>query len=103
MDYQENNDCCSDCCQCKKIFMLLVLIILAFIAGIMVGHCNSVPYAYMVGPDTYSFAKGSSMKNVSNFHRGQMQNHSQPMMQNGAQALPNAQMGGFVLEVNQGN
>ncbi|MBR5599233.1 MAG: hypothetical protein IKW39_04255, partial [Alphaproteobacteria bacterium] len=47
MDNTPNNhNCCNiECYQCKKIFMALVLLILTFMAGIMVGNCSRCHYS----------------------------------------------------------
>ena len=49
MEHSNNmTECNCECCHCKKIFMLVVLLILSFMAGIMVGSCskNYHPHIY---------------------------------------------------------
>ena len=100
-DYEYNNMSCGcECCHCKKIFMMLVLLILAFIAGIMVGNCSSCRYA-----DTYygpmNYADRGAMNNPKKFHRGMQQiNPNMPSRRvNRPYAAPQA--GGFVMEVDE--
>lgn len=90
---QSESDYYCECCHCKKIFMLLVLLFLAFIAGIMVGNCQST-YVY---PDMYSYQTTSqpTQIKIKKFHRGASQNQTQTNNMN--QAVPNAQLGGFIV------
>ena len=64
MVYNENNKdnihCDYECCQCKKIFMILVILILTFMAGIMVGNCGRCRYS-----DTF-YNKHHQLKNHHN-------------------------------------
>jgi len=85
----ENKECeheSCECCHCKKIFMLLVLMILSFIAGIMVGNC-STKYPY----DFYHY----NHHFVHNPHPIPKSNAAQ---QN-AQPSSSAEAEGFVIEV----
>lgn len=94
--HEENHSCCCDCCHCKKIFMAMVVIILAFIAGIMVGNCRQQYYIDM--PYTAN----------PHFVQHKMQKHTQNMPANPTQLSPataetNAQLGGYIIEVEQAN
>lgn len=94
---KDNNNQCyhTDCCQCKKLFMTLVVLILTFMAGIMVGNCGKCRYS-----DYYynnqSFAKHHHSK-PKKMHRGM--HHIQP--HTATQAPQNNQTGGFVIEIDQ--
>jgi len=90
---ENENGCYCECCHCKKIFMLLVLLMLAFITGIMVGNCQST-YVY---PDIYSYQATTqpTQIKIKKFHRGTSQNNSTTNTTN--QAVPNAQLGGFIV------
>lgn len=90
---ENESGCYCECCHCKKIFMLLVLLMLAFITGIMVGNCQST-YIY---PDIYSYQSASqpTQIKIKKFHRGASQNNSTTNTTN--QAVPNAQLGGFIV------
>lgn len=98
-DYN-NGNCGCECCHCKKIFMMLVLLILAFIAGIMVGNCSSCRYA-----DNYydgmNYAQRDTLNAQRKFHRGMQQiNPNTPARRvNRPYAAPQA--GGFVMEVDE--
>lgn len=94
MESKENDSsCCCECCHCKKIFMFLVLLFLAFIAGIMVGNCQST-YVY---PDAYSYQATSypTQIKIKKFHRGASEKRAESNNMN--QPVPNAQLGGFVV------
>jgi len=90
---KNENSCCCDCCHAKKIFMLLALLFLAFIAGIMVGNCQST-YVY---PDMYTYqaAPQPTQIKIKKFHRGASKNQSETNNMN--QTVPNAQLGGFIV------
>lgn len=86
---EKGQDCYCECCHCKKIFMLAVLLILSFIAGIMVGCCGqghhiNTPYYIQQMPKQPHTAK---------FQRG-----AHPMTDNTA-----SQTGGFVFEIESAN
>jgi len=90
---QNETGCCCECCHCKKIFMFLVLLFFAFIAGIMVGNCQST-YIY---PDMYGYEtipQPTQIK-IKKFHRGASKNQSETNNMN--QSVPNAQLGGFIV------
>jgi hypothetical protein len=82
--------------------MLLVLIILAFIAGIMTGSCqsnyNQMPYyAPQFIPVQAHHIKAQKL------HRGATQTTPQQNSQTNPQAQPQGQISGLILEVDQGN
>ena len=101
MVYNENNKdnihCDYECCQCKKIFMILVILILTFMAGIMVGNCGRCRYS-----DTF-YNKHHQLKNHNNkkFHRGMHKLPEQAPNEN--TSYPNNQTGGFLIEIDQTN
>lgn len=96
MEHRENQtECCCECCHCKKIFMMLVLLILSFIAGIMVGHCQSQYPMYMHHYTPYIQSGHMKAKNTNS----QTQQQNSP---NKPDQVPNAQIGGFIMEVEQG-
>lgn len=93
--------CYCECCHCKKIFMLLVLLILAFIAGIMVGNCRSTYPSYM-HYYTPQMMPAHIIK-AKQLHRGALQKKTKPDNANAA-ATPNepaAQIGGYIIEIDQ--
>lgn len=107
-------DC--ECCHCKKIFMLLVLLILVFMAGIMVGNCGRCRYAdnyynkhYGYNFNNPQFAKQNPQIPSKKFHRGMQQVAPVPAAptqdprnyQPQPQPFPNGQLGGFIIEVDQ--
>ena len=94
MDTRENENNCCECCHCKKIFMLFVLLILSFIAGIMVGNCQNYDPSYI-----YYYSTPAHI-NARNLHRGM---HQIPNKNNSTQPDSNAQVGGFVMEVESQN
>lgn len=88
---EKGQDYYCECCHCKKIFMFLVLLILSFIAGIMVGCCNRNYYSHippynqqMIPPQTHP----------AKFHRGAQPSKTE---------TPASQNGGFVFEVESAN
>jgi len=96
-NHEEHQSCCCDCCHCKKIFMAMVIIILAFIAGIMVGNCRQQYYIDM----PYLAAPHLAKHNMSQ-HKGNTSN--QPATAPAASdAGTNAQLGGYIIEVEQAN
>lgn len=96
--HEENSSCNCECCHCKKIFMAAVIVILAFIAGIMVGNCRQQYYTatpYQINPH---FVKHRM------HHRGNPQSTNSPApSQMPAQSDANAQFGGYIIEVEQAN
>lgn len=96
----EPSDYC-ECCHCKKIFMFLVLLLLSFIAGIMVGNCQSTTYSYIPPYYMQNAAMHSSSMKQKKYHRGLQQIEHQN--NSNKQQQPNAQMGGFIVEVEQGD
>lgn len=89
-----------ECCHCKKIFMFLVLLLLAFIAGIMVGHCQSMPYGYHQ-PHHAQFIPIHKKQQIKpkKIHHHLQQMNSQPSLNEDEQPEQNSQMGGFVVEI----
>ena len=105
MVYNENNkdntQCEYECCQCKKIFMILVILILTFMAGIMVGNCGRCRYS---DSQYYNRTHNNINKHQTiqkKFHRG-MHETPQPLP-NTNQTYPNDQVGGFLIEIDQTN
>lgn len=101
-DYRNDYGCAHDCecCHCKKIFMMLVLLILVFMAGIMVGNCGRCRYA-----DNYyanSWMHKHKHDKAKKFHRG-MHELNPNMVKNNNQSVPVEQTGGFVVEIDQAN
>ena len=96
MESRETETCCCDCCHCKKVFMLIVLILLSFIAGIMVGNCQSqYPYGMYYAPQIIpSHAK------IKKLHRGALQK-STNADSSSAEQQSNAQIGGYIIEIDQ--
>ena len=93
---EEPQSCCCECCHCKKIFMAMVVILLAFIAGIMVGNCRQQSFAnkpYQITPHIVQHKI---------YHRGKKQssNTAQP---NPTSAATDTELGGYVIEVEQAN
>ena len=87
--------CYCECCHCKKVFMLLVLLILAFIAGIMVGHCQTSYPPYMM--HHYAPQMVKPHLKAKKIHRGI--HTTAPNAPANAQTSPDDQIGGFIIEV----
>lgn len=89
---QETHDC--ECYQCKKIFMALVILILTFMAGIMVGNCGRCHYS-----DNYykNYFQDHNKSKVKKLHKGmhQIPTPTQNII------IPDNQAGGFVIEVDE--
>jgi len=104
VEREDNENCCNcECCHCKKIFMLLVLLFLAFISGIMVGNCQQ---KYDTGLYYYTMQPSQQNQKTSRgrrFHRGAQPSNTGYNSNSNNQAVPNAQMGGFIIEVDQAN
>lgn len=94
--------------------MLLVLLILVFMAGIMVGNCGRCRYAdnYFNNRAGYDyvnpqFARQNPQAAPKKFHRGMQQVAPTPATPDQAprnyqpQPFPNGQLGGFIIEVDQ--
>jgi len=98
---EDETDCCCECCHCKKVFMLLVLLILAFIAGIMVGNCRSTYPAYMEHYTPHVIP--AHIIKAKQLHRGALQKKAMPdnSPANAAQNEPSAQVGGYIIEIDQ--
>lgn len=90
-----------ECCHCKKIFMMLVLLILTFMAGIMVGNCTSRPYmtSYPYGP--HLVKQYEHMKHKK-FHKGMHEVAPNTAQQN-TPDMPNQAVEGYIVEINQTN
>lgn len=102
MEQKEDEiDCCCECCHCKKVFMLLVLIILAFIAGIMVGNCRTSYPTYMEHYTPHIMP--AHIIKAKQMHRGALQKKAKPDDTNptAAQNEPSAQIGGYIIEIDQ--
>jgi hypothetical protein len=84
--------CDCECCQCKKIFMMLVVLILVFMAGIMVGNCGRCHYSEH---NAYNpqIAAQKPLPKPKKFHRGM-----QPLPATAPQNEPES-YGGFIVEV----
>lgn len=95
-----NGHCSCECCHCKKIFMMLVLLILVFIAGIMVGNCGRCRYA-----DNYydgrTYAQQDTLNTQRKFHRGMQQINPNTPSRRANRAYPAPQAGGFIMEVDE--
>lgn len=91
-------DC--QCCHCKKIFMLLVLIILTFMAGIMVGNCGRCHYSDMYYQNHTQKPPYPHIK--KKLHRGlhPIPNTNTPAQTN---TSPLDTTGGFIIEIDQSN
>ncbi len=87
----------TDCCQCKKLFMVLVVLILTFMAGIMVGNCGRCRYSdyYYNNPN---FTKQHHIK-PHKMHRGM--HHIKTNQQ--TNTPQNNQLEGFIIEIDQNN
>ena len=85
----------------KKIFMMLVLLILTFMAGIMVGNCTSRPYmtSYPYGP--HLVKQYEHMKHKK-FHKGMHEVAPNTAQQN-TPDMPNQAVEGYIVEINQTN
>lgn len=83
--------CYCECCHCKKIFMLLVLLILAFIAGIMTGHCQSSYPSYM---HYYT-------PQIIPAHTKATKLHHKTKAKPAPATMPDAQIGGYIIEVDE--
>lgn len=88
---EKGQDYHCECCHCKKIFMLLVLLLLSFIAGIMVGNCNS---NYSNRRPDYSQQLSSPPAHSAKFHRGAKSTDT---------GTSTPQTGGFVFEIESSN
>lgn len=100
-NHEEQQACCCECCHCKKIFMAMVIIILAFITGIMVGSCRQqyvIDMPYYANPH---FVQHKMMKHPQSM---QKQPSTNPTTQpSPASTDANAQFGGYIIEVEQAN
>ena len=92
-------DC--ECCHCKKIFMMLVLLILTFMAGIMVGNCTNRYYidSYPYGP--YLAKQYKHMKHKK-FHKG-MHEITPNTAQQQTPDMQGQAIEGYIVEINQAN
>ena len=95
-----NGNCGCECCHCKKIFMMLVLLILAFIAGIMVGNCSRCRYADNYY-DTMNYAQRDTLNPQRKFHRGMQQIAPNAQARRANRPYVAPQAGGFVMEVDE--
>ena len=92
-------DC--ECCHCKKIFMMLVLLILTFMAGIMVGNCTNRYYidSYPYGPYMAKQYKHMKQKKL---HKG-MHEINPNTAQQTTPDMQNQAVEGYIIEINQAN
>lgn len=98
-EYYNNGRYECECCHCKKIFMFLVLLILVFIAGIMVGNCGRCRYADNFYYGQQQYARNNSMASKK-YHRGMQEVAPAPTTTRGVnRAYPSNQMGGFIVEI----
>ncbi len=105
IEVKEYNNCCCECCHCKRIFMHAVIILLVFIAGIMVGNCRPCYY-----PSNYYDAmqpqKHHNQAKQHKMHRGMHQikpTPAQPISSNTPQQIMSpTQSGDFIIEVDPG-
>lgn len=93
-------ECCCECCHCKKIFMAMVVIILVFIAGIMVGNCGSYRYANAYYADFYDIEEPNTYNSTVKVSKNRGP-HKVKKFHRGAQEMPPSaphirQTGGFV-------
>ena len=101
-DYNSNNnDIYCECCHCKKIFMMLVLLILVFMAGIMVGNCGRCHYS----DNYYDYESKIYHKHhkKNKLHRGMHQIPTSPNDNMVNQTTPVQEVGGFIVEIEQSN
>lgn len=98
----QSHCCCScGCCHCKRIFMLVIVLLLAFMAGIMVGSCRPCHYPN----NYYSTAHASKHFNKikkHKLHRGMHQVESTtnaPQQPNDAEMNTTPQIEGYIIEV----
>lgn len=103
IDY--NKDCLNghygcECCHCKKIFMMLVLLLLTFIAGIMVGSCGRRHYIddYY---NTLSYANRGTYTSPRRLPRGMQPVSPSITARRANKAYSAPQAGGFVMEVDE--
>ena len=61
-----------ECCYCKKIFMGLVILILTFMAGIMVGNCGRCHYSDNYYQNHYHHKKNKPQKNKPQKTKGEV-------------------------------
>lgn len=95
-DENESNYYC-ECCHCKKVFMLLVVLILAFMAGIMVGCCKSQTYPAEIYHYNHAMSPAHQPIPGKKFHRGaqQIPANGNPTAPGAANGVP---LGGFIIE-----
>ncbi len=97
---KDNIHCEYECCQCKKIFMILVILLLTFMAGIMVGNCGRCRYSDAFYNKHYKLNHKSHKK----FHRGMHKIPNQDPLSNQEPTFyPNNEAGGFLIEIDQTN
>lgn len=92
--------CGCECCHCKKIFMAMVVLILVFIAGIMVGNCGSYRYADAYYADFYDIEEPNTYNSTVQVSKNRRP-HKVKKFHRGAQEIPSPapsiqQTGGFV-------
>ena len=98
---EHSNICCYECCHCKKMFMLIVILLLAFIAGIMVGNCR--PY-YTTGNYYYAMHPQKRLNKIKKhkLHRGMHEvapTQSQTPQPQPTSSTPDTPLNGFIIEV----
>lgn len=100
-EYYNNGHYECECCHCKKIFMFLVLLILVFIAGIMVGNCGRCRYADNFYYGQQQYARNNNLA-AKKYHRGMQEVAPAPTAtRNVNRTYPNNQMGGFIVEIDE--
>ncbi len=91
------NNCCNlECCMCKKIFMALVILILTFMAGIMVGNSGRCHYSDHYYQKQKHYSNSHSQK-PKKFHKGM---HQIPTSKQSPSSSPLSQ-GGFIIEIDE--
>lgn len=90
-----------ECCHCKKIFMMLVLLILTFMAGIMVGNCTNRYYIDSYPYGQYLAKQYKHMKHKK-FHKG-MHEITPNATQQTTPDMQNQAVEGYIIEINQAN
>ena len=103
---QNTHACCCRCCHCKKIFMLIVILLLCFMAGIMVGRCNGCCYTHAYMHKTYKNVPAHHQIKKQKLQRGMHQIQPEtglaPVQPAPLPPYPDGAAGGFMIEVAPG-